>query len=141
MGGNMLLRNKKTGEIGSLLGLKVSAGIIWVNIEFLGREPKAYCYNSLAELNDEWEDYEPVEPIIEDEKARNVFREWAEINDIKTVLVCESFNSWGFKNKNNSDPGDKEYMGADLLFRGKKPEKLEFGKEYTIPELCGEEEK
>lgn len=131
------LRNKKTGENGDLLGIKVSAGIIWVNIEFHGREPKAYCYNSLAELNEEWEDYKSTEPRIKDEKVRKFVREWAEINGIETVLVCETFNAWGFKNKTDGKAGDKEYMLADILFKGEKPEELEFGKEYTITELCG----
>lgn len=131
----MKLRNKKTGEM--------AVGYVMVGIQNNEKYPNPieyHTYDSIAELNDEWEDYRQTELYIKDEKKRKLLREWAEINDIKTVLVCKSFNSWGFKNINNSEPGDKEYMGADLLFRGKKPEKLEFGKEYTIPELCGEGE-
>lgn len=79
---------------------------------------------------------QPNPLYIEDYKKRKLVRDWAEINGIKKVLVCESFNSWGFKNKNDCKSSDKEYMGADLLFRGEKPEELEFGKEYSITELC-----
>ena len=76
-----------------------------------------------------------------DAEIRKLVREWAEINNIKTVLVCQTFNAWGFKNKEIGKPGDKEYMLADILFRGEKPEELEFNKEYAVTELCGEEEK
>lgn len=100
-------------------GLDKSAIIDYIKRVFRLKQPKLY---------------------IEDYKKRKLVQDWAEINGIKTVLVCESFNSWGFKNKNNSEPGDKEYMGADLLFKGEKPEELEFGKEYTIDELCEKEE-
>lgn len=78
---------------------------------------------------------EQTKLCIKDEKIRKLVKEWSEINNIKSVFVCESFNSWGFKNKNNSEPRDKEYMRADILFRGEKPEELEFNKEYTITEL------
>ena len=83
---------------------------------------------------------QPNPVYIEDWKKRKLVRDWAEINDIKTVLVCETFNAWGFKNKPDGKPGDKEYMTADLLFRGNKPKELEFNKEYTITELIEDEE-
>ncbi len=79
---------------------------------------------------------EQTKPYIEDWKKRKLVREWAEINGIETVLVCQTFNAWGFKNKENGKAGDKEYMLADILFKGEKPEELEFGKEYAISELC-----
>lgn len=82
----------------------------------------------------------PKEPLIKDEKIRKAVRAWAEMNGIETVLVCQTFNAWGFKNKESGKAGDKEYMLADILFRGEKPEELEFCKEYAIPELCGEEQ-
>lgn len=138
----MKLRNKKTGEI-----LDLSVGFIQDtrNGEFIQIKPEAisykegYLYGSLAELNEDWEDYTPPEPLIKDDKIRKLVREWAEMNGIEKVLVCESFHSWGFTNKNDCKPSDKEYMGADILFKGEKPVELDFGKEHTIPELCGEE--
>ena len=55
----MKLRNKKTGRI--------------VNFRHIAfDEPKDdrenYRYSSLAEFNEEWEDYKPKEPLIKDEK-------------------------------------------------------------------------
>ena len=52
----MKLRNKKTGEIGDILPYGCEDGKIRVWIDNISRPE--YRYNSLAELNSEWEDYE-----------------------------------------------------------------------------------
>ena len=52
----MKLRNKKTGEIGRLLPYGGEDGKIWVWIDNMSRPE--YRYNSLAEVNADWEDYE-----------------------------------------------------------------------------------
>ena len=52
----MKLKNKKTGEIGNLLPYGGEDGRIWVWIDNMSRPE--YRYHSLAELNEEWEDYE-----------------------------------------------------------------------------------
>ena len=52
----MLLKNKKTGEIGEVGYLATSDGTIMVNN--INDQDELYEYNSLAELNAEWEDYE-----------------------------------------------------------------------------------
>lgn len=51
----MKLRNKRTGEIGNLLPYGGDKKI-WVWID--NRSKPEYRYNSLAELNEEWGDYE-----------------------------------------------------------------------------------
>lgn len=51
----MKLKNKKTGEIGNLKNYGED-GRIWVWIGNISKPE--YRYNSLAELNDEWGDYE-----------------------------------------------------------------------------------
>lgn len=50
----MLLKNKKTGEIGNLLPYGGEDGKIWVWIDNISRPE--YRYDTLAELNAEWED-------------------------------------------------------------------------------------
>lgn len=112
----LVFKNGNDYEAGTETGLDKGEVVDWVERVFKLEQPN------------------PL--YIEDYKKRKLLREWAEINGIKKVLVCESFNSWGFKNKNDCESSDKEYMGADLLFRGEKPEELEFGKEYSITELC-----
>ena len=52
----MKLRNKKTGEIGDLMGSLTSCPHVGIGIDFHDGDPKAFYYNSLAELNEDWED-------------------------------------------------------------------------------------
>ena len=118
----MKLRNKKTGEIGEP---RVAYQEIYVDTT----EHKTYCYKSIAGLNEEWEDYTPKEPLIKDPKIRKVVRAWAEINtfepdySVKYDSLILGLTSWQ----------------ADINFNFPLKE-LEGGKEYTIEELCGEEE-
>lgn len=141
----MRLRNKKTGEINKLLGAKMEMGIIWLNIQFQHREPKAYCYNSLAELNEEWEDYEPIEPIF-DEKIRRGIRAWWDMQDnpFKSASVLcykdkdlDGFYHWrifGYIREG------EQKESTDLCFRTKKLYDYNPTHGYTREELCGEEE-
>lgn len=85
----MKLRNKKTGEIKEWQ--KVGA----IDYGELNEVYDAAEYNSIAELNEVWEDYKPTDPLIEDEKARNVFREWAELIGAEHFKVNHFFNSKG----------------------------------------------
>lgn len=51
----MKLRNKETGEIGNLKSFNNDKRVcVWINKE----TDLDYIYNSLAELNEKWEDYE-----------------------------------------------------------------------------------
>ena len=52
------LRNKKTGEIGDLMGTERSCPYITIDIDFHDGNPRAFDYTSLEQLNEEWEDYE-----------------------------------------------------------------------------------
>lgn len=54
----MKLRNKKTGDV-------IDERDIGWTISIMTGE-RIYRYDSLAELNEEWEDYEPKEPFIKD---------------------------------------------------------------------------
>ena len=120
----MKLRNKKTGKIVNVN--KIGLAYNQVNAPFdLG------VYNSLAELNEEWEDYTPQEPLIKDEKIRKAVRAWADRNYITEVTASvPTYDSailslsWGMLSIEFID--DKE----DLIDGGT----------YTITDLCGEEE-
>ena len=125
----MKLRNKKTGEI-----VKVADNfgegqgiVVFADMD--------YHYASLAELNDEWEDYKSTEPLIEDEKVRKVFREWAEFFGAERFRVTHLFRS-GKKGTTiirstdlTTEPSIElpGYIGEDT-------------ENYTKIELCGEEE-
>ena len=122
----MKLRNKKTGEIKEWQ--KVGA----IDYGELNEVYDAAEYNSLAELNDEWEDYKPVEPLIEDQKTRKVFREWADLLGAKLFRVehlCEYSRTIITSIDLVEEPeiGLPGYFGID-------------SETYTKEELCGEDE-
>ena len=110
----MKLRNKKTGEI-----IRFYDGIT------LNGED----YDSLAELNEEWEDYMPKAPLIKDEKIRKAVRAWAEVDAL--VLVAAE-TDYRIESVNDS---------AVIRFDEPVFRDLPKGRNYTITELCGEEEK
>lgn len=75
----MKLRNKRTGKIVKLEKILFKNAQTEDLLKWKTYEPNV---NSLAELNEEWEDYEPKEPLIKDQKIRKAVRAWAEANDI-----------------------------------------------------------
>lgn len=117
----MKLRNKKTGGLANIIGeqefFRVYTDAGWAD------------YNSLAELNEEWEDYKPAEPLIKDEKIRKAVRAWAEALNADEVRYnsCAEYSEGRF---------EAEMGMADIDFG--RVIGLEDGN-YTIAELCGEE--
>lgn len=113
----MKLRNKKTGGLANILGeqdfFRVYTDAGWAD------------YGSLAELNEDWEDYKPAEPLIKDEKIRNLVRAWGDGNDAINVQFDAFWR--GFRHNNSTIT-----VWEDLP--------LEDNKIYSIAELCGEEE-
>jgi hypothetical protein len=126
-GGRMKLRNKKTGEIKEWdsIGFRKGRSNGWDDFT-----PNA---DSLAALNEVWEDYKPTEPLIKDEKIRKAVRAWAEVNSVKEVLYAER------QNRSLCVLEDMGEDGYSIDLVGWIPT-LEDGEVYTITELCGEEE-
>ena len=124
----MKLRNKKTGVIVEYdsIGFRKGQSNGWD--DFI---PNA---DSLAALNEVWEDYKPVEPLIKDKKVRRAVRAWAEINGIDKVRYVPY--------------GSNEYtliyqridVNLWIQFEYRIGELVE-EQFYTIAELCGEEGK
>ena len=128
----MKLRNKKTGEIWDIPKMRYPT-IQADDISFFamqGTNGILFSYKSLAELNEEWEDYKPAEPLIKDEKIRKAVRAWAEANGEEGNIVftrsCEYSDYMFYTNG-----------GGDICFE--QAIDLTTGS-YTITELCGEEE-
>lgn len=125
----MKLRNKKTGEVVEPL----SSGPI--DLYFYSNEHEGKdmvdrkTYQSLAELNSEWEDYKPTEPLIKNEKIRKAVRAWAEANEITQVSHDACWNA--FRCSDFVIAFDYDFDRHDGF---------EDMKSYTIAELCGEEE-
>lgn len=129
----MKLRNKKTGEVIDLdvANIKAQFGGISVIPEPVRLGGDEYVYHSLAELNADWEDCAPKEPLIKDEKVRKAIRAWAEACFIETVEYDEYWVSFRRDDKTISFKDEDRCLGFY---------KLENSRDYTIDELCGEEE-
>ena len=125
----MKLRNKKTGEVVEPLSSGPIDLYFYLN-KYEENEVDRKTYQSLAELNSEWEDYKPAEPLIKDEKIRKAVRAWAEL--IPSAQVRYDHSDGRF------------YTHSDYIV----PYSISFPvilgldetKDYTIDELCGEEE-
>lgn len=124
----MKLRNKKTGEVVEPLSSGPIDLYFYPNEYKGGDEIERKTYQSLAELNSEWEDYAPKEPLIKDEKIRKAVRAWAEANGIGGCICKEEIHCITFETE----------RGMFISFENADPIPPEGN--YTITELCGEEE-
>ena len=131
----MKLRNKKTGEIADLDDWTLTGANDRITVESDHDMTKIFDYNSLAELNEEWEDYEPKEPLIKDEKIRKAVRAWAEINLILDDDDVEASTPTVDCNVLTLTYGT---ISIDV-FVNDTITIINHG-HYTIAELCGEEE-
>lgn len=123
----MKLRNKKSGHIAEVLTDSIKVNVL------IDREDLTGYYTSLAELNEEWEDYK--EPLIKDEKIRKAVRAWAEANDINPKHYYETDVKFDFMEH------QFKWISTSIEFNDITGlENLEDGKTYNIAELCGEDE-
>ena len=106
----MKLRNKKTGEV-----------IILIDHIFDN-------YSSLDELTEDWEEVKPKGPFIKDEKVRKAVRAWAEVNGVGGCICKEEIHCITFETE----------RGMFISFENADPIPPEGN--YTIDELCGEDE-
>lgn len=125
----MRLRNKKTGEIVEPLSSGPIDLYFYLN-KYEENEVDRKTYQSLAELNSEWEDYAPKEPLIKDEKVRKAVRAWAEANNFFDEIEVHSLTAG---TRFSIENYDIEFLGYFIY-------DLESNKTYTIAELCGEDE-
>lgn len=130
----MKLRNKKTGKIvEGLISAYGISGDVAVSVMDSNTE-SGYTdigrYETLARLNEEWEDYKPTEPLIKIKKVRKAVRAWAEANGLFEDIEITSLTA-----------GTRFSIGHyDIEFMGYFLYDLESNRTYTIAELCGEEE-
>ena len=124
----MRLKNKKTGEIGEVGYLAISDGKIMVKIS-INYQDELYEYNSLADLNEEWEDA-PEEPkewwYIDIHGPHNVIK-----NDEYYQVVKEASKEIGnyFETKEESEKAVEKLKAWKRL----KDKGFRFNR-WTIPE-------
>lgn len=63
----MKLRNKKTGELGTIIDIRVFT------------DDANYPYETLDAFTGDWEDYAPKEPLNKDEKVKKLLGEVVEL--------------------------------------------------------------
>ena len=124
----MKFRNKKTGEVVESFKRGPIDLYFYPNEHKVGDDIERKTYQSIAELNDNWEDYKPKEPLIKDEKVRKAVRAWAEANGIGGCICKEEIHCITFETE----------RGMFISFEDADPIPPEGN--YTINELCGEEE-
>jgi hypothetical protein len=143
----MKLRNKKTGEIWETA--VVNSYACGAGYRLLVTKD-AYTqvgkhYNSLAELNEDWEDYKPAEPLIKDEKVRKAVRAWGDMNQIRKAAIQRIMvEPRGFEDswfQITGEDANKCIWKIEIH----APYSETVSKDYkekmvTIDELCGEEE-
>ncbi len=125
----MKFRNKKTGEIKEWQ--KVAA----IDYGELNEVYDAAEYNSLAELNNEWEDVE--EPLIKDKKIRKAVRTWSEANNIKEIIVFDCNNASPYVHSGYVEFAEN---AGHLKIQFRTEEQFDTDKIYTLNELCGDDE-
>ena len=115
----MKLRNKKTGEI-------VELSIYGIEVHI--RKEEQPFYHSIAELNEQWEDVEPAEPLIKDEKVRKAVRAWANsFDDVDEIKASDDYKDF--------------WIDGYLIEFERSFNEEERGHTYrrtNIAELCGE---
>lgn len=123
----MKLRNKKTGKVQTCDFMVISDDRSRDG-EIARLNSHVFIFRSIEQLNEEYEDYKPTEPIIKDEKIRKAVRAWWE-------TIPDAITDKRILYKKNQDLA----VGVYSIYCGAiYPETLEAGKMYTITELCGE---
>lgn len=127
----MKLRNKHTGLVGELHYEPNKEYHFTVSTE----DPAdMMIYKTLTQLNDDWEDYKPAEPLIKDEKIRKAVRAWADAVGRQDLLVIKIGGRLEISDGSPHLIYISFHADEDTL-RG-----LDDRTYYTIAELCGEEE-
>lgn len=130
----MKLRNKNTGEVWDIPKMRHPTcqedDISFFVVQ--GSVGKLFSYRSIAELNADWEDYKPKEPLIKDEKIRKAVRAWAEACGLSYATYKQASNEFYDPNTRGAFAIKFKLIPVEVY--------LEDGECYTIAELCGEEE-
>lgn len=129
----MKLRNKNTGEIVEAYKGEPIDLFIYLGTDEEGNELDRRTYHSLAELNEEWEDYTPTKPLIEDEAKRSVFKAWAEI-------LGRDLEKADFKYDAERNGFDCYLAESIIEFANGEGINCVDREIYTFRALCGEEE-
>lgn len=128
----MKLRNKKTGEVDDFVFEVITNRIDLYRRVGSSDTKNIWKYNTLAELNEDWEDYKPAEPLIKDEKVRKAVRAWAEANGFNADYYEFNIKTLTAGTRLSVGHYDIEFIGFFIY-------DLQTENSYTLAKLCGEE--
>lgn len=148
----MKLRNKDTGEDGRLMMCHdYDEFPFFIEIGSI----KIYYHNFADMVEAGWDCAKiPAEPLIKDERVRKAVRAWLAVQGqpIVAVAITRNKDSDGFFNyclygyierarlSNGKPVVNKNLTAIDFEFRSLEKYEFERHRDYTIAELCGEEE-
>jgi len=132
----MKLRNKKTGEI--VEAWSFYYGEKSISIKYFTDDGQTNLeYYSLNELNEEWEDYTPKEPLIKNHTEREAIKAWAKASHlVEFKIAVDDIEEEWYQIDGRIDGSTDTYS---ITFQG-AISGTEAGRKYTLEELCGEEE-
>lgn len=142
----MKLRNKKTGDIFDAIIREKSDddkkySIIVCDFQKYQKvsEPLLILgeYDSLSKLNEDWEDYKPTEPLIENEKIRRELSEWIALYGEDEKIKYYRYNDFVVFRLCREKGTPEPEISLPIEY---ECDSLREGKEYTKTELCGDEE-
>ena len=139
----MKLRNKKTGYVGDFNIECIKERGDYVKVvandapyyEIKKECGNLYYYDTLAEFNEEWEDYKPAEPLIKEESARAIVKSWYMKNRLVGKLQSYGGDLWLGLRGSDEDDGDWKIELHVRYYSTLKDDEL-----YSLTELIGEEE-
>ena len=130
----MKLRNKKTGEVKEFSEIFLTKTVKETNTATSEYVERSYC--KIAELIADWEDVEPAEPLIKDEKIRKAVRAWAEADNCTSEMNLY----YTLNRREKYITFHNPQTGSELQLCDFDEPVFQEMREYTIAELCGEEE-
>lgn len=119
----MKVRNRAIGSVCELVAHGAGKYITEFAVESEDGSEIA-TYSTIEELLEYWETYKPTEPLIKDEKIRDITRLWAKTNGATGLKYFEGENCL------------EDIFRNEIHFN--QPLCLEDGKTYTTDELCGD---
>lgn len=129
----MKFRDKETGKIQTCDMVVITDEPIDGEIASLNKH--TFIFRSVEQFNDNCEPYKPIEPLIKDEKIRKAVRAWAEANEVvKAFVVMNGRMNWTI----HGDDVDRNRFRIEFFDR--VVSENDETKNYTIAELCGEDE-
>lgn len=119
----MKVRNRAIGSVCELVAHGAGKYITEFAVESEDGSEIA-TYSTIEELLEYWETYKPTEPLIKDERIRDITRLWAKTNGATGLKYFEGENCL------------EDIFRNEIHFN--QPLCLEDGKTYTTDELCGD---